>query len=136
MWCSASEMGITFFDSIGSEQVLETMRKGVPSGPITMAVQVHRAPRALMYQGETSSKIVVTGESVLQGRTTSTTIARSVVQRITDKAEAEDMGREEPDVAKFQRVDDITQKIVCRSRRDAVARSVSVGIAMVEAMKS
>ena len=136
-----------YFDHITSKDVLLAVTSdGMPVVQVSMGFMVHRAPRVIASNDITGGVIEEVGCSVIQGCTLSTSIARSVMNRVDDDLpdivdkellrEGEKRhNREEPGTDTFLHIDDRVQQTMGWDR-EATIRAASVrGAAMAISMK-
>ena len=117
-----------FYETIKPVQLVEAHSKmNMPLLPLTMSVWSHGAPRLFRFKSALGRQAVVPGASVLTGCTTSTSIARAVIQPAVSAADR--IGGSTSSV----HVDDVAQE-ACGTEDEVRSQLVEAGTIFVEIM--
>ena len=112
-----------FFDSIELPTALEKGAKaGVPMTVLTLAAQMHTAPRLLAIGQTTAPPVEKMGRSIVAGCTSCTSIARALLLDAVTPDE-----HTMPPTAVGQHVDDVCQMFVHRTPSEAITAAIAEG---------
>ena len=121
-----------FFDSLDVPILIERAEGlGFPLDQLTLAMQMHRAPRALRAAGTYGPVIEATGVSILAGCTTSTSLSRAFLR--DDVACSKSKHAQDGDNHVNQHVDDVNQVVIADTDAAVVARCVRMGLSLTAA---
>ena len=113
-----------YFDRLTiPEQIITIKETAFPERMGALAMIGHRAPRRLTYNGAVSEVIGPTGCSVLTGCTTSPSLARGRMTKVSNKIKAA-----APNTTNHRHVDDLVQTTIGWSRAETVSNATKAGI--------
>ena len=106
------------------EQIVTVKETAFPTRMGALAMIGHRAPRRLTYKGAVSDVIGPTGCSVLTGCTTSPSLARGRMTKVSAKVK-----EAAPLTTNHRHVDDLVQTTIGGSRAETIRNATKAGIA-------
>ena len=128
-----------FFDSLDVPLLVErVVELQFPLDQLVLAMQAHRAPRVLRALGSFGEPIPSTGTSILAGCTSSTSLSRGYLRKVTahvgNGGQAFGEHRAEASHYVNQHVDDVSQLIVADTEPAALQVSCRQGLKLANAL--